>query len=291
MMTAAPAPIVLSAPRPAWHILLWIVPATALWTALIYWQPIIPQSGVPTTAEQLAVHALIALALWLGLERTELTPAQRRTTWLAAMIPDTLWFALAWSAALHGVFRADAAPSPVPLLPLAIFLPVMIGAPLLLLSRRVGRVLDAMPTSWLVALQVYRVFGSFALAAWLRGAMTGVFALPAGIGDVLTGVLALPAAMAVAAGTDEGRKAAILWNVFGLVDFAIAVTLGAITSPGPFQLIVPSAPSIGAGFYPDVLTPAFVVPSSILLHALSLRQLMRRSHRPAAARERCDIGK
>jgi hypothetical protein len=52
--------------------------------------------------------------------------------------------------------------------------------------------------------------------------------------------------------------------------------LGFITSPGPFQLIVPDVPSIGAGNYPNVLTPAFVVPSSILLHALSLRQLRRR---------------
>jgi hypothetical protein len=41
-------------------------------------------------------------------------------------------------------------------------------------------------------------------------------------------------------------------------------------------------PSIGAaGAYPDVLTPAFVVPSSILLHALSLRQLYRRVRRRA----------
>jgi hypothetical protein len=42
-------------------------------------------------------------------------------------------------------------------------------------------------------------------------------------------------------------------------------------------LIVPNVPSIGAGAYPNVLTPAFVVPSSILLHALSLRQLRRRN--------------
>jgi hypothetical protein len=51
--------------------------------------------------------------------------------------------------------------------------------------------------------------------------------------------------------------------------------MGVITSPGPLQLIVPRVVSIGAGVYPDVLTPGFVVPSSILLHALSLRQLHR----------------
>jgi len=77
-------------------------------------------------------------------------------------------------------------------------------------------------------------------------------------------------------GTAEGRKAAILWNIFGVADLAVAITLGLIMSPGPFQLIVPDGPSIGLDGYPNVLTPAFVVPGSILLHALSLRQLMRR---------------
>ncbi|MFM0687542.1 MFS transporter [Paraburkholderia strydomiana] len=273
-MTAVRVPVDIVPRAPAWRSLFWLTPSVALWIVLIYWQPIIPTSGVPTTAHQLTAHALIAVGLWLGLESTDLTPGERRTTWLAVMIPDTLWFAVVWSAAINGAFRTDA--SPLPMLPLAIFVPVMVGAPLLLLSKRVGRVLDAMPASWLVALQLYRIFGSWALAAWLHGLLPGVFALPAGIGDVLTGLLAVPVAIAVASGAEQGRKAAIAWNVFGLADFAVAITMGMITSPGPFQLIVPDMPSIGAGAYPDVLTPAFVVPGSILLHALSLRQLMRR---------------
>ncbi|CAD6554278.1 hypothetical protein LMG28727_05680 [Paraburkholderia kirstenboschensis] len=273
-MTAVSVPVAIAPRGPAWRRLLWLIPLVALWIVLIYWQPIIPTSGVPTTAHQLTAHALIAVGLWLGLESTDLTPGERRTTWLAVMIPDTLWFAVAWSVAINGAFRTGA--SPLPLLPLAIFMPLMIGLPLLLLSKRVGRVLDAMPASWLVALQLYRVFGSWALAAWLHGLLPGVFALPAGIGDVLTGLFALPVAIAVASGAARGRKAAIAWNIFGLADFAVAITLGMITSPGPFQLIVPSMPSIGAGGYPEALTPAFVVPGSILLHALSLRQLIRR---------------
>jgi hypothetical protein len=281
-MTTEAISTTMASPRPAWRALLWIVPLTALWIVLIYWQPIIQTSGVPTTAHQLTVHGFIALGLWLGLESTDLTPGQRRTTWLAVMIPYTLWFAVAWSAAINGVFRAGA--TPFPLLPLAIFLPVIIGAALLLLSKRVGQVLDAMPANWLVALQLYRVFGSFVLAAWLRGVLTGVFALPSGIGDTLTGLFALPAAIAVATGTAEGRKAAIIWNIFGLADFAVALTLGLITAPGRFQLFVPDVPSIGAAGYPAVLTPAFVVPSSILLHALSLRQLYRRGRAQAARR-------
>jgi len=280
-VTIAPAAIVPS--QPTWRSLLGIVPLTLLWMLLIYWQPLVTASGVPTAAVRLLTYALIGVGLSLGLEATTLTSIQRRTTWLAIMVPFTIWAAIAWSLAINGTFRTGSPPPPLPLLPLAIFLPVIIGAPLLLLSKRVGQVLDAMPTSWLIALQLYRVFGSVFLVGWLRGVLAGAGAV-AGIGDVLTGLFAIPAAIAVAAGTAEGRRAAVAWNIFGLADFVVALTLGLITTPGRFQLIVPDLPSIGAGDYPNVLTPAFVVPSSILLHVLSLRQLRRRSRAEVAQR-------
>ena len=44
----------------------------------------------------------------------------------------------------------------------------------------------------------------------------------------------------------------MIWNIFGLADFAVAITLGMITSPGRFQLIVPNLSSFNAGAYPDV---------------------------------------
>ena len=139
--------------------MLWIAPPTLLWILLIYWQPTISASDVPTKAVRLITYVLIGVGLWLGLESTDLTSNQRRTTWLAVMIPYTLWMAVAWSGAINGVFRTG---TRLPALPLAIFLPVIIGAPLLLLSKRVGQVLDAMPATWLVGLQLYRVFGSWA---------------------------------------------------------------------------------------------------------------------------------
>ena len=96
-MTAAAAPAGV-VPGPVWHSLLWTVPVTVLWTLLIYWQPALPESGVPTTAARLVPYGLTAVGLWLGLESTDLTPDQRRTTWLTVMIPYTLWMAVAWSA-------------------------------------------------------------------------------------------------------------------------------------------------------------------------------------------------
>lgn len=265
-------------PHPARLSLIWVALFTTLWTWLIYALPALPESGLPALGVRLMAHGLIALGLWLGLEGTSLTPGQRQATWLFVMIPFTLWAAVAWTAAINGAFRAGA--SSLPLLPAAILLPVIVGAPVLLLSKRVGQLLDAMPATWLVALQIYRIFGSQWLVYWMRGVLPGLWALPAGTGDVLTGLFAVAAAIALATGTaegrKEGRKAAILWNVFGLADLAVAIALGMTMSPGPFQLIIPDGPSMAVDTFPNVLTPAFVVPSSILLHVLSLRQLYRR---------------
>lgn len=271
-MTAATLDPSFVSPHRGWRALLWIAPLTALWIALNYAFPVLTASGLQTVAARVFIHILLALGLWLGLERAELTPRQRRNVWLAIMVPFTLWLAVIWSAAINGVFK----PGHAPLLPFAIFLPVIIGTPLLLRSKRLGQILDAMPAAWLIALQLYRVFGGVLLVGWAYGAIPGVFALPAGIGDVTTGLLAIPVALSLGAGTLAARKSAIAWNVFGLSDFAVAVAIGLMITPGPLQLIVPSISNAGVGLYPNVMIPAFAVPSSILLHALSLRQLSRR---------------
>ena len=54
-----------------------------------------PRDGERTTAVRLMTYGLVGFGLWLGLESTDLTSDQRRTTWLAVMIPSTLWMAVA----------------------------------------------------------------------------------------------------------------------------------------------------------------------------------------------------
>ena len=273
MTVATDVAIPSSARGQPWRVLLWLVPLTALWIALNYWAPGLQASGVPSTASRLAIHIAIVLGLWLALERTELPPRRRLAVWLAVVVPYTLWLAVIWSAAINGAFRPGN--STLPLVPVAIFLPVIVGVPILLRSKRIGEVLDAMPASWLIGLQVYRVFGGIFLVGWARGVIPGLFALPAGIGDVTTGLLALPVAYLLASRNGDAVRSGIAWNIFGLIDFTIAVGIGLATAPGPFQVIVPSIPNTGVGLYPTVLIPAFAVPSSILLHVLSLRQLRR----------------
>ena len=107
-MTTDVVPAAVVPRHPAWRSLLWTIPFTVLWTWVIYSLPVLLESGLPALAVRLMVHGLIALGLWLGLERTDLTPGQRRTTWLAIVVPFTLWAAVAWTAAINGVFRTGA---------------------------------------------------------------------------------------------------------------------------------------------------------------------------------------
>jgi len=248
---------------------------TAFWLSLNILFPQVQSTGIASVVVRLAIHIAILTGLWLGLALTEFDRAARIRIWLTIALLFTAWLGVAWWLALAGAFRAGQR-SGVPALPIAIFLPVLIGLPLLLRSKRIGVLLDAMPTPWLVGLQVYRVFGGLFLVAWGRGSISGVFALPAGTGDVLVGLLALPVAYLLARRTAGARGTAIAWNVLGLLDFTIAIAMGILTSPGPLQLIVPDVANTQLATFPTVMIPAFAVPSSILLHALSLRQLWRR---------------
>jgi len=238
---------------------------------------------VSRTVTRPVIHALILGGLWVGLSRAGFDLRRRVQIWLAIAIPFTLWLAAVWALALDGAFQPRPGGGP-PLIPIAIFVPLLVFLPILLRSARIGEILDATPPSWLVGLQLYRVFGGIFLVAWAQGRLSGIFALPAGIGDVATGLLALPAAYYLAAGWRGGRGLAIAWSIFGIADLVDAVTIGTLTTPGPLQLIVPDGPPIGAGTYPLVMIPAFAVPSSIILHALSLRQLYRLGRKKAPER-------
>jgi hypothetical protein len=139
-------------------------------------------------------------------------------------------------------------------------------------------VLDALPPSWLVGLQVYRVLGGAFLVQLALGHLSPVFALPAGIGDVTVGVLALPVAFYLARYEESGRAIAVGWNMLGILDLVVAITLGFLASTG--RLGIAPRPLV----YPLVMVPAFAVPLSLILHGVSLWQLKRSVGRSGTTR-------
>jgi hypothetical protein len=255
----------------------------AAWLGLNFSFPNLAPSGIPNTVTRIIINGIILIGLWRGLYRTDFTARTRVAVWLAIAVPLTLWAALVQQLAVQGAFRPIPGVTRVlPLLPVAIFVPVVVGLVLLTRSKRIAALLDVTPPSWLIGLQVYRVLGGAFLVNWAHGAIPGSFALPAGIGDIAVGLLALPAALWVSSGTQAGRKLGIMWNLLGLADFAVAITMGILSSPGPLQVIALNRPNTLIGTFPTVMIPAFAVPSSIILHALSLWQLKRMERRMTA---------
>jgi hypothetical protein len=220
-----------------------------------------------------AIIAVLLMGLWAGVQRTALRPGARWATWLAVAVLLIAWFGVADWLGRSGVYDTDT--GVVPLLPLAIVAPLAIGLVLTLRSSRLAAVLDAIPQSWLVGVQVYRMLGLVFLIQLARGLAPWQFALPAGLGDVLTGLFALPVASVLAARSVVAGPKAVAWNLFGVADLVFAVAMGALTSIGPLQMMAFDAPNRFS--YPLVMIPTFAVPLSLILHALSLRQIARRA--------------
>jgi hypothetical protein len=120
--------------------------------------------------------------------------------------------------------------------------------------------------SWLVGVQVYRVLGVIFLVLYAGGHLPGVFALPAGVGDTLVGILAPFVAASFARSAEGSERRVRIWNLLGIADLVIAVTLGFLTSPSPFQVAAFDRPSALIAMFPLSLIPVFAVPLSILLH-------------------------
>jgi hypothetical protein len=230
-----------------------LLTAVALGVNLV---PALQQTAITQTVVRSTIVALVLFGLWRGLSATNMSAATRRYRWLTVAIALVLWLVVAWTLAVAGVFQQGSGADF--LLPLSVFLPLIIGLPFLLRSSWIGDVLDVTPPAWLIGLQVYRVFGSVFILAWAGAALPGVFALPAGAGDTLVGILALPVAGIIS----RRRAAGVAWNLLGILDMADAFLLSTLTVQGQLP-------------FPLVLIPSFAVPLSLLLHAVSLRQLRR----------------
>jgi len=144
---------------------------------------------------------------------------------------------------------------------------------LLLLSPTFRRIVAAVPQTWLIGIQAFRILGAVWLVRYFAGELPGLFALPAGIGDVATGLLAPFVAYAWYSGKPYARSAAIAWNLFGIADLVNAVVLGTLTNGGAGGIV-----------FPLVLIPAYGVPRAFLIHSYSLIGLLRKtSQQPGRA--------
>jgi len=237
--------------------------------------PASPFLSIAVFGSEIALGLVILVGLLLARTRLESSDvAARRVVYLIAVVL-VAWFLVALLLARAGLFRAVVDGPLLPTIVYGITLPILIGIAVVLLSRAFGRVLAAVPQHWLVGVQVYRMLGVIFLVSHANGLLPGVFAIPAGYGDILVGLTAAVVAYLYAKKGLQTRRAVVGWNVLGIVDLLVAVTLGFLSSPGRFQILSLGAPNEMIGAYPLVMIPVFAVPLSILLHVCSLTKLSR----------------
>ncbi len=120
-------------------------------------------------------------------------------------------------------------------------------------------------TSLLVAVHTWRILGIVFLWGVYQGILHPAFGIPAGVGDILIGVTAIPFAYFLMKGFSWSKYALVVWNVLGIADLVMAISLGLITSPG-FGISTMAT-------FPWVLIPTVGVPLALILHGITLYRL------------------
>jgi hypothetical protein len=225
---------------------------------------------VTTFSIVVAAIALVAFAS----SRSKLDAAERRSVGFVVSGLIAAWYGAALWLGKSGYFFA-APDLAVPRIPFPIVLPVLAAAWMMTRSQRVQSLIDAVPFSWLTAIQVYRALGAMFVGLWAADRLPGEFALPAGWGDIIVGLSAIPVALMAAAGHRSSPAALRAWNLFGVADLVVAVGTGFLTSPGPYQLLAFDRPNLLISAYPLVMVPIFAVPLSFILHIAGFVKLRR----------------
>ncbi len=199
-----------------------------------------------------------------------------RTKVILTIYVVLIWFVLALLGSLLGTFVQPPGIASLPTYLAAGGPAILFVAGYLLSGAFRQFVRSLIGDSWgIAAFQTYRVLGIAFVVEALRNALPAMFALPAGWGDFFIGVTAPLAALAWSSGTRKGKAVFVLWNVLGMLDLVMAVSLATGSSsipPGTVSLRV----------FPLSLIPTFAVPLSFSLHFAGLGQFWHLSGKQTA---------
>lgn len=182
----------------------------------------------------------------------------------------TLWFGVVTLLGVAGVFTRAPGLPPLPIffgfaIPLAAFFAAYFG-----ISAFRDFVLRA-DLRFAAAIQAWRWAGLGFLSLFSYGILPGLFAFPAGLGDMAIGFTAPWILLGlIREPSFASSRRFVIWNIMGIADLVIAVTMGTLCSgfiPG-----LTSVTTSPMSQFPLVLIPAYLVPIFIMLHFTALVQ-------------------
>lgn len=218
---------------------------------------------------------IVFIALVLGLATLVMVAVALRRGGAAAAVTALAvdgWLGLTAVLAAGGLF-ADFSRIP-PRIVLAL-VPPLITILWLCRSPAVGRLLDEIPAGWLMYPQAFRMLMEIILwRLFVAGAIPAIMTFEGRNMDIVVGLSAPLIAWRCLGGR---ARAAVWWNVAGILILASVVVHAQLSTPSPFRVFMTEPPVTFVAFVPWIWLPAFLVPLAWSLHALSIRQLLRRA--------------
>jgi len=203
------------------------------------------------------------LLVAMASQRSTLTPRKQVAAAASVGAYLTAWLALAITFGDPRNFPLDRESLRLPISVVVGFGPMIAGIVSLFLVKSLRHINAAMPTTWLIWAQAYRVAGFIFLYPYLYyGIVPAGFAIPAAVGDFLVGIWTPLVALAVARRRPHAVMWATAWNLFGILDLLAAPVAAFLSRASVISL------------YPLTLVPLFIgPPMGILAHVYSIRNL------------------
>ena len=207
----------------------------------------------------------------------ESEPGGRRGIRLAVAITLTAWFLLVVSFGAVGAFIGPPGKPPLPIA-IGVAAPLLFFLVWMRLSQSFRKFVLSLDLRLIAGMQAWRFAGLGFVFLYAHNVLPAVFALPAGLGDMAIGVAAPWMMLALVRQPGFATsKAFIRWNLLGILDLVVAVSIGALNAM--FTTGAPGEISTGPmATLPLLLIPAFLVPLFVMLHIAALlqsRQLIR----------------
>jgi hypothetical protein len=182
-----------------------------------------------------------------------------------------IWLALAFSLGALGFFATPQGAPPIPLL-LAVLIPVALFVSGFWTWPSFRQLVLEADLRLLTGIQAWRWAGFGFLGFYAAGLLPGYFAWPAALGDMSIGLTAPWIALALANRPGfAASRAFIAWNIFGILDFVVAVGMGAV-APRLFPDLTQGVTTTLMVHLPQVLIPTFAVPMFTIFHLIALFQ-------------------
>jgi hypothetical protein len=176
-----------------------------------------------------------------------------------------VWFVFAWSASALHLFQNNANRIGLAVA-FAAGTPIVVFSLWFAASQNFRRFALSLDPKILTSAQSWRIIGFTFLLLEAHRVLPAVFALPAGYGDMFIGVTASYVAWKLA--DPAHRNYFILWQLLGILDLVIAVSVGTtaafIDPQGP--------PMLPMTVLPLSLIPTFLVPLFMILHVICIAQ-------------------